>query len=976
MPGAGEAGRYVATKAIREAVRGRETDILDALGIAWRDGLPHIQCPYPDHHDRNPSWRFDPRNRRAICTCITERKSDGIFDIMMKMRSVDFDAAKVIVAELLHRDDLIRTRGGNNGGQKTDPQSLLNPPADNRDDGLVGRYLGGRLGVDANQIPLPSTQSVGIISLAYFDPPLKNGKAAKPVLVGNWPGVVFETVAADGRSHAHRIYLNSAGDDKADLGVDANGKQRDPKKSARRDPQGPSTAGCCVVWGNPDVEHVILAEGPENAAAITYSFRDEIAKGERAVLSAINAGGIEAFVPWPSTRCITICADRDEEKPDVGFKRGEQAARSLVLKLVSEAIDGCPQLQTLIALPGQSGTKYDVLDLFRAKGPDGVRTLIAGAVPFVPTQKEIDDFKNRGSRRDEIAEIERAFPLPRLLTTRLDYRRTGTDEIWVHKFLKEVTDKDTGETSEIWWPISSPFTVPACLQLADAGNGYAMRIQIADRDGATALIDFDRGDLARLAASEIKARLLHAGLRVANGGELDIIDILKEITPPALISAFSHSGWHRLTEWCFIAPGGQVIGAPEFGRQVELFGRLPNTQAGSFADWREAIASAVGEAGCPHWTLGAAAGFAGPLIDLLGIETHGINLSGPTSRGKTTAQRLGVSAWSSPKPGAGLLQSMRTTENAIEILARQSYGTILALDELAHVAGRVIGRIIYLLSGNVGKARMTSGGTLRPLVTWSTFALTSGEQALEQKIRDDDGQWSSGMAVRFCNVDVSTCDAKVARTTLNKIETIADHHGHAGLAFVEKVIAEGWHHRPDPVRQLIVTEAEALAGDGADSARVRAAMPLAIVMVAGAAAVAFGILPQETDINGAGRWAWEQFASSREAEALDVERRVLANLRLWVAERWDATIKRNTLTDLNTRDALAWYDEYAVYIPTARIAEAAGDTLSAPAIGNLLDRRDLLARRDNARRVALKRVPLIGRVQNYALKRSEFGRPK
>ena len=56
---------------------------------------------------------------------------------------------------------------------------------------------------------------------------------------------------------------------------------------------------------------------------------------------------------------------------------------------------------------------------------------------------------------------------------------------------------------------------------------------------------------------------------------------------------------------------------------------------------------------------------------------------------------------------------------------------------------------------------MTSGGSLRPLVTWSTFGLISGEQALEQKIRDDDGQWSSGMAVRFCNVDVSDCDAKV-----------------------------------------------------------------------------------------------------------------------------------------------------------------------------------------------------------------------
>ena len=48
-------GRFVGTKPIRDAARGRETDILDALGIPWRNGRPHIHCPYPDHPDKNPS---------------------------------------------------------------------------------------------------------------------------------------------------------------------------------------------------------------------------------------------------------------------------------------------------------------------------------------------------------------------------------------------------------------------------------------------------------------------------------------------------------------------------------------------------------------------------------------------------------------------------------------------------------------------------------------------------------------------------------------------------------------------------------------------------------------------------------------------------------------------------------------------------------------------------------------------------------
>jgi hypothetical protein len=304
MTGASE--RYVATKAIRDAVGGRESDILDALGIDWRAGRPHIECPYPDHDDRDPSWRWDDLRCPALCTCI--EKSDGIIDVAMKVLGLDFEAAKIRVAELIGHNDLIKTRGG--GGQKTDAVSLLNPPAGNRDDGLVARYLAARLGLDdVSAAPTPNTKTAGWKSLAYYDPPAGKGK---PTLVGSPPCAVFETVAADGRRHAHLIYLAADGRGNAELGTLPNGKPRDPKKSARRIDGQPSTAGLGVVWGDPNSEHVILAEGIENACAVAYSFRQEINKGELAVVSAITAGGIEAFVPWPSTRRITIAADRDE----------------------------------------------------------------------------------------------------------------------------------------------------------------------------------------------------------------------------------------------------------------------------------------------------------------------------------------------------------------------------------------------------------------------------------------------------------------------------------------------------------------------------------------------------------------------------------------------------------------------------------------------------------------------------------------
>ena len=147
------------------------------------------------------------------------------------MLGLDFEAAKLRAAELLGRTDLIKV--GDGTGQKTDAASLLNPPAEGRDDGLLALYHAARLGLDdPAAVPTPATKAVGWRSLGYWDPPEKKG--GKPKLVASPPCIVFETVAVDGRRHAHRIYLNAEGIGKAELGTLPNGKSRDPKKSARR----------------------------------------------------------------------------------------------------------------------------------------------------------------------------------------------------------------------------------------------------------------------------------------------------------------------------------------------------------------------------------------------------------------------------------------------------------------------------------------------------------------------------------------------------------------------------------------------------------------------------------------------------------------------------------------------------------------------------------------------------------------------
>jgi putative DNA primase/helicase len=92
---------------VKQAAAGRETEILDKLGIAWRGGTPHIRCPYLGHLDKNPSWRWDREKSAAYCTCTDRPQS--IFDVIMRVEGGDFSRSAVRAAEMIGRPDLIRS---------------------------------------------------------------------------------------------------------------------------------------------------------------------------------------------------------------------------------------------------------------------------------------------------------------------------------------------------------------------------------------------------------------------------------------------------------------------------------------------------------------------------------------------------------------------------------------------------------------------------------------------------------------------------------------------------------------------------------------------------------------------------------------------------------------------------------------------------------------------------------------------------
>ena len=150
------------------------------------------------------------------------------------------------------------------------------------------------------------------------------------------------------------------------------------------------------------------------------------------------------------------------------------------------------------------------------------------------------------------------------------------------------------------------------------------------------------------------------------------------------------------------------------------------------------------------------------------------------------------------------------------------------------------------------------------------------------------------MAVRVVDIDVTDVDRSVSTDILRRIDGINQNYGHAGPAFVRGLIDHGLHLQPQALRDRINAVAREFAGEEADSGHVRAAMPFAFLLIAGQLAKRFGLIPERAGISEAVSWAWDRFEKSSDALALDPEEQALANLRRYIAERWEATSKVST----------------------------------------------------------------------------------
>jgi len=244
------------------------------------------------------------------------------------------------------------------------------------------------------------------------------------------------------------------------------------------------------------------------------------------------------------------------------------------------------------------------------------------------------------------------------------------------------------------------------------------------------------------------------------------------------------------------------------------------------------------------------------------------------------------------------------------------------------------------------------------------------------------------MAVRIADVNVDGINNNVDPDTLDAIAQIEQHFGHAGPAFIRGLVEHGMHGEGARLRQGVMQAARQIAGGGhdwdelsgdqggkaPDSATIRAAIPFALLLIAGELAKKFELIASTVDVKGAVMWAWERFQRSPDASALNPDAKAIDALRVWISERWAVTLKCvNAERGLNNREAVAWYDASAIYIPKDRLREAAGNSLQESQVASILQRHGMLVKHTEKDRLYVRYVPQVGRMKAYALSRSEFG---
>lgn len=584
-------------------------------------------------------------------------------------------------------------------------------------------------------------------------------------------------------------------------------------------------------------EVVLLAEGYATAASLHISTGWPVAVAFDAGNLLHVAKALHAL--WPAA-LLVVCGDDDAAtEARTGRNAGRQKAEAAAAAVQGLAVfpaglpEGGSDFNDMHHAHGLEAVQACVRDAVQARQGTG-SGIADGAMPSPGAAGagggQGGDGGGRGGRgRDAPQEPDSAPSWEDPFT--LD----GAG-VWWHG-----RDKEGNPTRPLW--LCSALQVEA-LTRNQEGAGWGYLLTFADPLGVpkqwampARMLSGDGG--------EYRATLLNMGLRIATApaARNRLTEYIQTRKPAEFASCTDRIGWHGTA---FVLPH-ETIGDEAERIVFQSDNQMENTfrTKRDVQDWVQRVGRLC--AGNSRLVFAVSCAFAGPLLRPAGMESGGFHLRGDSSSGKTTALRLAASVYGGPS----FMQRWRTTDNALEAIAAQHCDSLLILDELAQVEGKVAGECAYMLANEQSKARSTRNGAARARLSWRLLFLSAGELGLADHMAEGGKRARTGQEVRMADIPADAGAGMGAFEALHGLangaafsthlaQEAALCHGAVGHAFLQWATA----HAGTLARRMqeaVGILASTWVPSGASGQVARVAARFALVGVAGAMATEAGL---------------------------------------------------------------------------------------------------------------------------------------
>ncbi len=312
------------------------------------------------------------------------------------------------------------------------------------------------------------------------------------------------------------------------------------------------------------------------------------------------------------------------------------------------------------------------------------------------------------------------------------------------------------------------------------------RLQNIDSDIEKIEVTFLRGrkwESVLLARSEVfdakkVIKLADKGLTVSSESARWLVKWFDELEGANLNSipegkAVSRMGWRGDEIFIPGAEGGYRLDLDDTAANSAVCGYRTT---GSFDDWKQ-FALEVRQRPVARFILSAS--FAAPLLRILSQRIFFIHNWGNSQDGKTAALYVALSVWGDPDE---LRTSFDSTKTGIEKKLSLCNDLPMGLNERETMRDKTEAtNKIYEIAEGKGRNRGNKSGGMQQTATWRTIVLSTGEGMLSGDSS------TAGAVTRTLEIYGGPfADNKPFASDLYRLT--ADHHGHAGPEFIQRLI--------------------------------------------------------------------------------------------------------------------------------------------------------------------------------------------